>query len=67
MNLEHRDVTVREGTDTDRKMKILDRIPILLPAEMNGTKLSKPAGWNAVENPLGQSQTTLTMKGAILL
>ena len=29
MNLEHRDVTVREGTDTDRKMKILDRIRIL--------------------------------------
>ena len=67
MNLEHRDVTVREGTDTDRKMKILDRIRILLPAEMNGTKLSKPAGWNAVENLLGQSQTTLMMKRAILL
>ena len=67
MNLEHRDVTVREGTDTDRKMKILDRIRILLPAEMNGTKLSKPAGWNVVENLLGQSQTTLMMKRAILL
>ena len=66
MNLEHQDVTVQEGTDTDRKMKIPDRIRILLPVETNGTKLSKPAGWNAVESPLGQSQTTLMMKRAIL-
>ena len=66
MNLEHQDVTVQGGTDTDRKMKILDRIRILLPVEMNGIKLSKPAGWNVVGSPLGQSQTTLMMKRAIL-
>lgn len=29
INSEHPDVTVQEGTDTDRKMKILDRIRTL--------------------------------------